>query len=131
MTNKTDKIKKLLGELVELLTEKEVDTTSVVVTIPTTITVKSHDEPEKMTWYEAMDKFGPNGTDKVCRLPTKDELSFMCHVKDNIPNLDPNAWYWSSSENNNNNYSWLERFSDGYETNISKNYGCFVRCLRR
>ena len=132
MTNKPDKIKNLLGELVELLTEKEVDTTSVVVTIPVTFTVKSHDETKSMTWHEAMAKFGPHGTDKDWRLPTKEELHVIFNNKERIPSLDPDGWYWSSSEYS--SYTgcvWTERFSDGHQFYVTKNYSYKVRCLRR
>ena len=132
MTNKTDKIKKLLGEVIDLLTEKEAVESSVEITIPVTFTVKSHDEPTLMTWHEAMSKFGPNGSDPQWRLPTKDELHSMFKNKERIPNIKSKSWYWSSSEDSNYTFiAWIVRFSDALQNVNLKVNSCEVRCLRR
>jgi hypothetical protein len=78
--------------------------------------VREQDEPDLMTWPEAMDKFkdNPDGW----RLPTKDELSLMYQHKDILGGF-ASAYYWSSSENS-SNYAWCQNFYNGDQYNYSK-----------
>jgi hypothetical protein len=52
------------------------------------------------------------------RLPTKDELNLIYQNlrAKNIGNLGDD-WYWSSSESNDRDYAWVQRFSDGSQNN--------------
>ena len=97
------------------------------------IIIKSHDEPERMDWDKAMEKFGPNGTDPIWRLPTEDELKMIYDNRDNINGLNTSgsaSYYWSSSEYN-SHYAWSRRFSDGHHNSHSKGFQFSVRCVRR
>jgi hypothetical protein len=91
--------------------------------------IKHADEPKYMTWYEAIEKFGPNGTDPGWRLPTKDELKMIYGSRDKIGGFKRSD-YWSSSDYD--CYIALSRsFSNGH---IRCNYKCYklnVRCVRR
>lgn len=122
-----EKIKEMLTEILVVLDEKpEID---VSITEITTLVVKSHDEPEPMTWHEAMGKFGPDGTDKEWRLPNRFELDVMYKNKSDIPILTSGG-YWSSTEYNTNG-AWAQRFSDGNQVNGYKYNYYLVRCVRR
>jgi hypothetical protein len=76
-----------------------------------------------MTWDEAM-KPRKDGW----RLPPLDELHQLYLHKAEIPNLT-DGWYWSSTESYDGD-SWIERFSDGIQTNGNENYSYVVRCVR-
>lgn len=122
-----EKIKEMLTEILVVLDEKpEID---VSITEITTLVVKSHDEPEPMTWHEAMGQFGPDGTDKEWRLPNRFELAVMYKNKSDIPILTSGG-YWSSTEYS-FNYAWSQRFSEGYQYVYTKNTNYLVRCVRR
>lgn len=75
------------------------------------------DEPKMMTWDEA----------RMFSIPTLKEGNL---ISANLGHLFANDWYWSSTEYN-ANYSWVQRFSDGYQTDGNKNGNSLVRCVRR
>ncbi|GHT82058.1 hypothetical protein FACS1894137_00260 [Spirochaetia bacterium] len=64
-------------------------------------------------------------------LPSKDELNLMyTNLKRNGLGNFQSAWYWSSSENN-NNFAWPQDFSDGSQFNYNyKNSTYCVRAVR-
>jgi TolB-like protein len=63
-------------------------------------------------------------------LPTKDELNLVYQNlrAQNIGNLG-DTWHWSSSEDN-NNYAWVQRVSDGYQHTNYKTLTNSVRAVR-
>lgn len=121
-----------LMQIFGMLDEEGIETAVVPTVIPTTsgFEIKSHDEPERMTWHDAMKKFGPSGSDKEWRLPTRLELDVMYENKDKIPNLNEGSFYWSS-RGNNYNYACTFRFRDGAQSDCYMHNGARVRCVRR
>lgn len=84
---------------------------------------KYYDEPEEMTWYEAMKKYKNH---PVYRLMTSEELKK--HYEDETLE-DLTDFYWSSSEST-NNLAWVARFCDGCSfTNHLKDYPYRVRVV--
>ena len=72
---------------------------------------------------------------KVCedlgdgwRLPTREELHLMWVNKDSIGGFAA-AYYWSSSESN-NNYAWGQYFNFGYQNYYGKLATYYVRAVR-
>jgi hypothetical protein len=70
-------------------------------------------------------------------LPGKDELNTLYFSNGAIGGFDtsggPYSWYWSSSEFNSSG-AWLERFSDGFQSNsnyTNKSITYLVRCVRK
>ena len=64
-------------------------------------------------------------------LPSKNELHIFVGNKDAIGNFDVSGlYYWSSSEQS-QTYAWIERPSDGNQTNNLKYAGYAIRCARR
>jgi len=125
---KEEKIKIRLLQILEMINEEEIET----VEIPATagFLVKSHDEPEEMTWHEAMEKFGPEGSDKEWRLPTQLELDIVCENKDKIPNLNEDEYYWSSRAYN-DTFAYAMIFSRGHPNTNGKHNNYLVRCVKR
>ena len=82
-----------------------------------------YDEPELMTWHEAMKKYENH---PEWRLPTKKELIEMYQS-----NKHPfeNDFYWSSSESSNFN-AWSVSLGNGYPANDYKDYPYRVRVIR-
>ena len=62
------------------------------------------------------------------RLPTREELHVMWLHRDYIGGF-ADAYYWSSSEDN-NNYAWYQYFSSGSQYNNLKYYTYYVRAVR-
>lgn len=83
---------------------------------------KPKDEPEGMSWYEAM-----NINDRW-RLPTKYELNEMYLNKNKIGGFSSSN-YWSSNEAT-NNFAWFQKFSNGNQNYSNKSYPLRVRCVR-
>ena len=83
--------------------------------------VAPHDE-DTQTWYEAM-TLRENGW----RLPTKEEAALIAPFRKEFSIGD--GWYWTSTENN-TNYAWIQRFSDGNQYDSTKNFAYDVRCVR-
>lgn len=64
-------------------------------------------------------------------LPSSGEINVLYTSKAAIANFDiSGTYYWSSTEYGNSN-AWLQRFSDGSQSNTSKYYNYLVRCVRR
>lgn len=68
-------------------------------------------------------------------LPAKDELNVLFTNRAAIGGFNtsgsyPAGYYWSSSEDD-TNYAWNQRFSDGDQDDTSKFIGFSVRCVRR
>ena len=122
----TEKIKELLAEITSLLDEEK----PVVIDKYISLVVKPRDEPEPMTWFEAMEKFGPDGTDKEWRLPTQIELAVLWENKEALSGPITGGWYWSSTENSSAS-ARNQRFSDGLQTFSNKYNTNLVRCVRR
>ena len=84
----------------------------------------------RMNWHEAKiacKKLGPGW-----RLPTKDELNMLYENKEEIGGF-VNNYYWSSTENDNNN-AWKQSFANGLQNIGSKgnsNYGRAVRDIKK
>ena len=74
----------------------------------------------KFTWDAAMDKFGEE-------MPTSQELS-MVFVQGLFKDCD--KFHWSSREHD-NDFAYIQRFSNGYHSNYHKNNSFSVRCVRR
>jgi hypothetical protein len=62
------------------------------------------------------------------RLPTREELYLMWLNRENIGDFAA-AYYWSSSEYN-NNYAWYQNFYNGNQTNYYKFNPNYVRAVR-
>ena len=63
------------------------------------------------------------------RLPTKDELNVLYENKDEIGGFADSLYYWSSTEDDNND-AWIQLFLDGDQfTNVMDDYGS-VRSVR-
>ena len=122
----TEKIKELLAEVNTLLDDEK----HAVVDKHISLIVKPRDEPEPMTWDEAMEKFGPNGTDKEWRLPTRMELIVMYENKEVLYGLSTDCLYWSSAEAS-SGLARAQRFSDGFQYASNKTNVNLVRCVRR
>jgi len=86
--------------------------------------VKSSDEKNLLTWYEAMKGFSDGW-----RLPTKEELNLLCQQKDVVGGF-ANNYYWSSSEGISDD-AWSQNFSSGYQySSGSKGLTLPVRAVR-
>ena len=79
----------------------------------------------KMNWDDAM---------KACenlgdgwRLPTKDELSFLCENKEKIGGF--NGAIWSSTEGDDVT-AWTQYFLVDYQIDFYKSSTCYVRAVR-
>lgn len=88
------------------------------------IIVNGEDEPDKMTWYEAMEL-----ENSTWRLPTISELDMIYKSKDEIGGFK-DCSYWSSSESSDTG-ALGQRFSDGFQYNTRKSYTYAVRLVRR
>ncbi len=62
------------------------------------------------------------------RLPSKEELNSLYVYKDTIGGF-VNSFYWSSTENNNNN-AWKQHFNNGARGSMRKSYKHRVRAVR-
>lgn len=96
--------------------------------------VGMNDEPEQMTWAEAMAWAKENNK----HIPTIDELTVAYLHKDEInaaleanggEPLKEDDWYWSSSEYD-SDYSWLLGMTGGYRDNANKTYNSYVRSFQ-
>ena len=81
---------------------------------------------EKMNWDEAMKACADLGDG--WRLPTRLELLLMYNNQDKLGGF-ANNYYWSSSEFD-NDYAWLQLFSNGFQLIGSKGSGNYVRAVR-
>ena len=64
-------------------------------------------------------------------LPNKDELNYIYQNLRKPGKISGNSWFWSSSEYDGNNYNaWLQRFSDGYQSDYDKDDTGSVRAVR-
>ena len=122
-----DDIRQRLDEAENELFRNSEQLKTTTIELSGTIEVKPHDEPETMTWHEAMEKFGPDGTDPDWRLPTREELLIMCLNKDENYKGE---YYWSSTEYN-TDYAWGQYFSSGSQTISNRTTNNDVRCVRR
>jgi hypothetical protein len=71
---------------------------------------------------------------KDWRAPTKSELNLLFQNRAAIGRFDasgkyPLIWYWSSKADEYNT-AWAQRFSDGHQSNFSKDYASSLRCVR-
>ena len=89
--------------------------------------IKDKDEPEAMTWHDAMKKFNGKGKGKW-RLPTKEELNLMYKNKDIVGGFTYD-YYWSSSEYDASS-AWIQYFNNGNQYTSIKYYPTYVRCVR-
>ena len=80
----------------------------------------------KTNWEDAMKACADLGDG--WRLPTRLELLIMYDNKDEIGGF-ANNYYWSSSEFD-NDYAWLQLFSNGFQLIGSKGSGNYVRAVR-
>jgi hypothetical protein len=90
--------------------------------------VAEKDEPEKMTWNEAMDKFKDNKDG--WRLPTREELLLMYEHKEEVGNFEED-WYWSATPVKHHiNFAYLQNFYRGTQNwNYMLDHNR-VRCAR-
>lgn len=109
--------------------EKKIITPQYDHVITRTLIVRAVNEPEEMSWYKAMEIFGPDGTDKEWRLPTRSDLAFMYDMKDEIGGFGTGV-FWSSSENTTNS-AWYQNFRTGNQNVANKRSSYGVRCVRR
>lgn len=86
--------------------------------------VKDRDEPEKMTWHEAMEKFPDKDG---WRLPTIEELGLMYINKDKL-NMSI-KYYWASSEYD-NSHAYYKYFYNGYQYHEDKHDDYRIRLIR-
>ena len=122
-----DKIIKTLKNLIEELEEKQ---PCPILEITKKIEVMPHDLDGEYTFEEAIEAA------KECtyaghtgwRLPTKHELNELYEDKETIGGFKL-AYYWSSTEYNNNR-AWFQAFSNGFQYDNGKNNSLRVRCLR-
>jgi len=91
-----------------------------VISINMSLEVRGADEPEQMTWTDAMAKFGGNGSDPDWRLPTRGELAAIYANREAIAGLDKNGFYWSSDVYTHVGFkddvydcAWVQSFADG------------------
>lgn len=56
-------------------------------------------------------------------LPSKDELNLVYINLRRTGKISGNDWFWSSSEDNNSDHAWEQRFSDGEQD--SSNYDIY------
>lgn len=96
---------------------------------PSSFIVKAEDEPEKMTWVEAMERF-TNNPESEWRLPTRAELLIMYINRKDIGNFIEKGDYWSSSEKN-SGIAWVQLFNDGYQLGYTKYHTRLVRLVRK
>jgi len=119
--------------MAKFVKQSVMDKTARAVVILPELEVKGADEPEQMTWTDAMAKFGDQGSDPDWRLPTREELAFMYTNRAEISGLttDKSEFYWSSDEAITKGFVWGQRFSDGALRQgwVSLKYP--VRCVRR
>jgi hypothetical protein len=101
------------------------------ITVQEEIIVKHADEPKKMTWDEAMEKFGPNGADPEWRLPSLDEVKRIAKHDTLIQGLYCEN-YWTC-DCFNKKCAWRVRMFDSvYNTNTEmKHKPLNIRCVRR
>ena len=81
------------------------------------LAVAPKDEPKEITWHEAI------------KLPIQNSKEGNL-ISANLGHLFENEWYWSSTEYS-TNYSWVQRFNDGNQSNGYKYYNYRVRCVRK
>ena len=100
------------------------------------------DWEEKYPAFKWCDEYTDRAANSEWYLPAKDELEQLYSVKEAVnaaiekitagdgtaTSLSTN-WYWSSSQSS-NNYSWVQRFSDGYQYRGNKNDTLSVRAVR-
>jgi hypothetical protein len=97
----------------------------------------TQDAPTKLNWDDANDYCANFGPINDWRLPSKIELDAMYVNKvtlEAVPGFeafefDDVSTYWSSTEYD-NDYAWVQNFSDGNQGGISKNYTSNVRAVR-
>lgn len=82
------------------------------------LAVAPSDEPKMMTWDEA----------RMFSIPTLKEGNLISANLGHLFHKD--KWYWSPTEYV-NTYSWVQRFNDGYQSNVGRNGNYLVRCVRR
>lgn len=85
------------------------------------LSIEPRDEPNDMTWDDAM---------KLKGVPTIAELNLISANAKLIGLSKCESYYWSSSEYG-NIYAWIQRFSDGYQDFNVKSYTYRARCVRR
>ena len=62
-------------------------------------------------------------------LPSKDELNQMYNQRNTIGGFTSN-YYWSSTQSS-STYAYYQNFSSGSQSTADKDYGYYVRCIRR
>ena len=80
----------------------------------------------EMKWGEA--KKACKNLGDGWRLPSKSELNLLYKNKEKIGGF-ANSYYWSSTENDNNN-AWKQNFNNGNQNNNNKNNTNYVRPVR-
>ena len=88
--------------------------------------VAEKDEPGKMTWNEAMEKFKNNP--EGWRLPTRMELLLMYEHREELGSFGK-TWYWSSTTDR-RNYAYGQDFYDGNQNWSHRDDDYRVRCVR-
>jgi hypothetical protein len=82
--------------------------------------------PNELTWDEAIDWCKSIGGE----LPSR-EVLLMCQVNETIRPNFKNTYYWSSTELLSRPTVWCQSFSDGFQSNFSKNVTYYVRAVQR
>lgn len=96
--------------------------------------VGMNDEPEQMTWNEAMEwteksnKHIPSIDELTVAYLHKDEINAALEANGGKP-LKEDDYYWSSSESGSSN-SWPLLMYNGYRFNSSKNTNSYVRSFQ-
>jgi hypothetical protein len=88
--------------------------------------IAEKDEPGKMTWNEAMEKFKNNP--EGWRLPTRMELLLMYEHREELGSFGK-TWYWSSTTDG-NYYAYNQNFHDGDQGWSLRDDDDRVRCAR-
>ena len=95
----------------------------------------SNDSPRPLNLNEAV-AFAANlraHGHRDWRVPTKAELNLLFEHHHAIGGFDtsgsdPGSWYWSSTTRNDT--WWMQRFSDGKQSNYASHYQSSLRCVR-
>ena len=63
-------------------------------------------------------------------LPAKDQLNYLFQQHKNVGGFAEYGGYWSSSEHNSGN-AFLQNIGNGSQFDVTKDYTCYVRCVRK
>jgi hypothetical protein len=88
--------------------------------------IKSADEPESLSWYDAKAKCESIG--EGWRMPTKPELDCLFKNKEKIGGFERD-WYWSGEKVGDWNV-WVQSFSNGKQFGYSGSNSAKLRVVR-